>query len=83
GSYGGAIQLATAAVDPRVDALVPLITWNDLGYALAPNNTGARTGVTSDTPGVFKWQWANGFYLIGEGQPLLNPSLDPSRINRL
>ncbi|MGW7096099.1 CocE/NonD family hydrolase [Streptomyces sp. NPDC054874] len=83
GSYGGAIQLATAAVDPRVDALVPLITWNDLGYALAPNNTGARTGVTSDTPGVFKWQWTNGFYLIGEGQPLLNPSLDPSRINRL
>lgn len=83
GSYGGAIQLATAAVDPRIDALVPLITWNDLGYALAPNNTGAHTGVTSDTPGVFKWQWTNGFYLIGEGQPLLNPSLDPSRINGL
>lgn len=83
GSYGGAIQLATAATDRRVDALVPLITWNDLAYALAPNNTGARTGVTSDTPGVFKWQWTNGFYLIGEGQPLLNPSLDPSRFNRL
>ncbi|MFE2291693.1 CocE/NonD family hydrolase [Streptomyces sp. NPDC059452] len=83
GSYGGAIQLATASTDPRVDALVPLITWNDLAYALAPNNTGARTGVTSETPGVFKWQWTNGFYLIGEGQPLLNPSLDPSRFNRL
>ncbi|MFB6650420.1 CocE/NonD family hydrolase [Streptomyces microflavus] len=83
GSYGGAIQLATAATDRRVDALVPLITWNDLAYALAPNNTGARTGVTSDTPGVFKWQWTNGFYMIGEGQPLLNPSLDPSRFNRL
>ncbi|MEW2069787.1 CocE/NonD family hydrolase [Streptomyces sp. NPDC007346] len=83
GSYGGAIQLATASTDPRVDALVPLITWNDLAYALAPNGTGARTGVTSGTPGVFKWQWTNGFYLIGEGQPLLNPSLDPSRLNRL
>ncbi|MGC4925743.1 CocE/NonD family hydrolase [Streptomyces cyaneofuscatus] len=83
GSYGGAIQFATASTDPRVDALVPLITWNDLAYALAPTNTGARTGVTSDTPGVFKWQWTNGFYLIGEGQPLLNPSLDPSRFNRL
>ncbi|MEV7843689.1 CocE/NonD family hydrolase [Streptomyces cyaneofuscatus] len=83
GSYGGAIQLATASTDPRVDALVPLITWNDLAYALAPTNTGARSGVTSDTPGVFKWQWTNGFYLIGEGQPLLNPSLDPSRFNRL
>ncbi len=83
GSYGGAIQLATASTDPRVDALVPLITWNDLAYALAPNNTGAAAGVTSDTPGVFKWQWTNGFYLIGEGQPLVNPSLDPSRFNRL
>ncbi|MYW33397.1 CocE/NonD family hydrolase [Streptomyces sp. SID2119] len=83
GSYGGAIQLATASTDPRVDALVPLITWNDLAYALAPTNTGARTSVTSETPGVFKWQWTNGFYLIGEGQPLLNPSLDPSRFNRL
>ncbi|ARF76352.1 peptidase S15 [Kitasatospora albolonga] len=83
GSYGGAVQLATASTDPRLDALVPLITWNDLAYALAPNNTGARTGVSSDTPGVFKWQWTNGFYLIGEGQPLLNPSLDPSRFNRL
>ncbi|MEI7030315.1 CocE/NonD family hydrolase [Streptomyces pratensis] len=82
GSYGGAVQLAAAAVDPRVDALVPLVTWNDLAYALAPNNTGARTGVTSDTLGVFKWQWTNGFYLIGEGQPLLYPSLDPSRFNR-
>ncbi|MFE5483231.1 CocE/NonD family hydrolase [Streptomyces sp. NPDC056527] len=77
GSYGGAIQLATASVDPRLDALVPLITWNDLAYSLAPN------GADRATPGVFKWQWANGFYLMGEGQPLLVPSLDPSRINSL
>lgn len=77
GSYGGAVQLATASVDPRLDALVPLITWSDLAYSLAPN------GADRATPGVFKWQWANGFYLMGEGQPLLVPSLDPSRINRL
>ncbi|MFG3136732.1 CocE/NonD family hydrolase [Streptomyces sp. NPDC048211] len=83
GSYGGAIQMATAAVDPRVDALVPLITWNDLGYALAPNNTGAAAGVSSDTAGVFKWQWTNGFYLMGEGQTILSPSLDPSRFGSL
>lgn len=79
GSYGGAIQLATAAVDHRVDALVPMITWNDLSYSLAPNNVAGHRSV----PGAFKWQWANGFYLIGEGQPLLEPSLDPSRINSL
>ncbi|MEU4105241.1 CocE/NonD family hydrolase [Streptomyces tanashiensis] len=77
GSYGGAVQLAAASVDPRIDALVPLITWNDLAYSLAPN------AADRATPGVFKWQWANGFYLIGEGQPLLAPSLDPSRINSL
>ncbi|MBD0841643.1 CocE/NonD family hydrolase [Streptomyces sp. TRM68416] len=79
GSYGGAVQLATAAVDPRVDALVPMITWHDLAYSLDPNNAVGADGV----PGAFKWQWANGFYLIGEGQTLLAPGLDPSRINSL
>ncbi|MFE3522999.1 CocE/NonD family hydrolase [Streptomyces sp. NPDC059161] len=74
GSYGGAVQMATAAVDHRVDALVPLITWNDLTYALDPNNAGDRT-----VPGAFKWQWTNGFYLIGESQPITLPNLDPSR----
>lgn len=83
GSYGGAVQLATASADRRVDALVPLITWNDLAYSLAPNSTGAARGVSSGTPGVFKWQWTNGFYLMGEGQPLLVPSLDPSRFGGL
>lgn len=83
GSYGGAVQMATAAVDDRVDALVPLITWNDLAYALAPNNADTTQGVSSDTAGVFKWQWTNGFYLIGEGQTILNASLDPSRFGSL
>ncbi|MYW66843.1 peptidase S15 [Streptomyces sp. SID8379] len=78
GSYGGAVQMATASVDHRVDALVPMITWNDLAYSLDPQNAADRS-----VPGVFKWQWTNGFYLIGEGQPLLSPSLDPSRINKL
>lgn len=79
GSYGGAIQLATASVDHRVDALVPMVTWHDLAYSLDPNNAVGAGRV----PGAFKWQWTNGFYLIGEGQPLLQPSLDPSRINSL
>ena len=46
GSYGGQIQFATAAIDSRVDTLVPLITWNDLRYSLAPNNTSFTSGVT-------------------------------------
>ncbi|WP_405455989.1 peptidase S15 [Streptomyces sp. NBC_00101] len=82
GSYGGAVQFATAAVDHRVDALVPLITWNDLGHSLAPDNTVTEDRATPRTPGVFKWQWTNGFYLMGEGQPLLAPSLDPSRFGK-
>ncbi|MFH8933021.1 CocE/NonD family hydrolase [Streptomyces griseosporeus] len=78
-SYGGAIQLATASVDHRVDALVPFITWNDLAYSLDPDNAEGA----ADVPGAFKWQWTNGLYLIGEGQPLLAPSLDPTRVNSL
>ncbi|MFD7924085.1 alpha/beta fold hydrolase [Streptomyces sp. NPDC059740] len=80
GSYGGAIQLATASVDHRVDALVPLITWNDLSYALDPNAARAADGSATAVPGVYKWQWTNGFFLLGEAQGLLHPSLDPSRL---
>ncbi|MEI5097632.1 alpha/beta fold hydrolase [Streptomyces sp. PmtG] len=69
GSYGGAIQLATAAVDHRVDALVPLITWHDLRYSLAPNSVVDRTARGREVPGAAKWQWAKGFYVQGEGQP--------------
>jgi ABC-2 type transport system ATP-binding protein len=29
-SYSGAVQLLTAALDPRVDAIVPDVTWNSL-----------------------------------------------------
>lgn len=35
-SYGGAIQLATAAIDGRLDAIVPDVTWNNLGTAFFP-----------------------------------------------
>lgn len=37
GSYGGGIQLNVAAVDDRLDAIIPRITWNDLNHAAAPN----------------------------------------------
>ena len=33
-SYGGGIQLVTAAIDHRVDAIVPTIAWNNLNTAL-------------------------------------------------
>jgi ABC-2 type transport system ATP-binding protein len=36
-SYGGGIQMRTASVDDRLDAIVPRATWNNLAQALAPN----------------------------------------------
>jgi ABC-2 type transport system ATP-binding protein len=33
-SYGGGIQLVTAAIDHRVDAIVPTIAWNTLNTSL-------------------------------------------------
>ena len=60
-SYGGAIQWVTAAIDGRVDAIVPLIAWNALVRSLYQSNTvkagwgSLLTGVgsTATTGGVF------------------------------
>ncbi|MFI6322065.1 CocE/NonD family hydrolase [Nonomuraea sp. NPDC050556] len=60
GSYGGAIALMTAANDPRVDAIVPQITWYDLADALFPNATGE-----GPETGVFKRMWAGLFFSRG------------------
>lgn len=35
-SYGGGFQMSLAALDRRVDAIVPTMTWNDLAYSLTP-----------------------------------------------
>jgi len=39
GSYGGGIQLVTAATDCRVDAIVPVIAWNSLQSSLYKADT--------------------------------------------
>jgi ABC-2 type transport system ATP-binding protein len=39
GSYGGGIQFTSAALDCRIDAIVPEIAWHSLGTSLFPNNT--------------------------------------------
>ena len=36
-SYGGNIQLTTAALDGRLDAIVPDVTWHNLGTGLFPD----------------------------------------------
>jgi ABC-2 type transport system ATP-binding protein len=76
GSYGGQIQFAAAAVEhaagtDRLDAIIPLITWNDLAYSLAPENSALPGGtansgsVSSSQTGVFKYQWAGLFSTVG------------------
>ncbi len=81
GSYGGEVQFAAASVDPRIDALIPFITWNDLSYSLTPNNTDLTSGVTSATPGVAKLTWPLLFFF--EGAVLDSAEgfqYDPSRV---
>ena len=79
GSYGGQIQFAVAMQDKRVDALVPIITWNDLSYSLAPNNTDFARGVTYRTPGVAKREWIDLFFSVGITDGIQNFSYDPTR----
>jgi len=64
-SYGGALSLMLAGTDPRVDAVAPLITWNDLSDALFPNRvapssaaTGTPASAAQSGDGVFKKAWA-------------------------
>jgi ABC-2 type transport system ATP-binding protein len=71
-SYGGALALLLAGYDPRVDALAPVITWNDLGQALFPN-AAAAASPAAGTPaqgiaapdGVFKSGWAGMLFSAG------------------
>ncbi|MEP6665943.1 MAG: CocE/NonD family hydrolase [Nocardioidaceae bacterium] len=79
GSYGGQIQYAVAMQDRRVDALIPIITWNDLSYSLAPNNTSLHRGVTYATPGVHKKQWTSFFFAVGIEDGISGSSVDPQR----
>lgn len=39
GSYGGGVQLITAAIDCRVDALVPVVAWHSLQTSLFKADT--------------------------------------------
>ncbi|WP_281895253.1 alpha/beta fold hydrolase [Phytohabitans aurantiacus] len=62
GSYGGALALLLAAQDQRVDAIVPMITWNDLSRSFLPQSTGSP-----EVDGVFKKGWAGYFFSGTQG----------------
>jgi ABC-2 type transport system ATP-binding protein len=72
GSYGGALALLLAGQDPRVDAIVPSITWNDLNTSFFPQ---AASGVTA--PGVFKRSWAGLFFGSGSSASAVAPPSAP------
>ena len=84
GSYGGEVQFAAAGVDKRIDTIVPFITWNDLSYTFAPNNTSqlkpALDGVSTNTPGAAKQVWAFGFFGLGVIDGVENAPTDPGRL---
>lgn len=77
GSYGGQVQYAAASVDRRLDTIVPIITWNDLAYALAPNNLALGAQPAGVTAGVPKWHWTTFFHALGLAQPALHPDATP------
>jgi ABC-2 type transport system ATP-binding protein len=79
GSYGGQLQFAVAAVDPRVDALNPQITWHDLTYSLGPNNALASS-TSGGTPGATKLTWASAFSAIGIFDGVQYAQQDPQRL---
>ena len=55
GSYGGGIQFSTAAIDKRIDAIVPVIAWNSLRTSLYKAST-------------IKSSWVNAL-LVGATRP--------------
>lgn len=60
GSYGGGIQLVAAAIDPRIDVIVPDIAWNSLVTSLYKEQT-VKTG------------WSSILYSIGRLAGRLDP----------
>lgn len=63
GSYGGGWQLMTAAFDDRLDAIIPVVTWNSLVSSLAPN-------------GVVRTAWISLLYAAGKAYVDVDPRID-------
>lgn len=67
-SYGGALALLLAGTDPRIDAVAPVIMWNDLERALIPSSALAKGAPTpaaagqGPASGVLKTGWTQVFF---------------------
>jgi ABC-2 type transport system ATP-binding protein len=60
-SYGGGIQLVTAGIDRRVDAITPTIAWNSLLASLDKENI-VKTGWGSVLSGAGATAYTNGLF---------------------
>lgn len=75
-SYGGGAQLMGATLDKRIDALVPITTWNSFQTALTPDQ-------------VPKSGWLTTLILVGNGlnpghmEPILNRAYWQARSGRI
>ena len=75
GSYGGGIQLSTAGIDRRVDAIVPVVAWHSLETSLYKDRT-AKQGWNSLLYGVGLTAATNGG-LAGGPAGVQTGGLDP------
>jgi ABC-2 type transport system ATP-binding protein len=62
-SYGGGIQLSAAAIDRRIDVIVPDIAWHSLLTSLYQDST-------------FKAGWGSLLYTLGKASGTLDPHID-------
>ncbi len=65
GSYGGGIQLVSAAIDRRIDAIVPDIAWHSLVTSLYKEQT-------------IKLGWSTILYTLGKSAGRLDPLIGES-----
>ncbi|MCW2810947.1 MAG: putative transporter ATP-binding protein, partial [Friedmanniella sp.] len=81
-SYGGALALMVAGLDPRVDAVAPAFTWNSLRQSLFPQylTTSDPASLADVTPagadGVYKQRWASLLFAGGAGRDPGAPTPD-------
>lgn len=75
-SYGGGAMLLGSAQDPRIDALIPITTWHNIAFSLAPNQ-------------VPKSGWLTTLVLVnnmlnpGKSDPLINDAYWEARDGRI
>jgi X-Pro dipeptidyl-peptidase C-terminal non-catalytic domain len=87
GSYAGGVQFAAVDAEmqrfgySRIRTIIPLITWNNLTYSIAPNNAGLPdTSVSNPVPGVEKEVWSAELFGTGVPGVTIPPTVNPGHL---